>query len=406
MAGMFFGWRVVAAAFAVAVFAYGNAVYGPGVWLHTLTAGRGWSVAFVSACVTLHFLASAGVTFRLPALHARLGVVATTRLGVVAMACGCASWAFAVAPWQLPLSALLTGAAFGTMAGAAINAMVSPWFDRRRPAALAMAMNGTTVGGLVLVPIWTALIGALGFGPAALLIGGAGLVLLWPLAGHYFGRRPAELGLYPDGAPIPPPPRPPAGPAGPLWPQPRFRSLALAFGAGTAAQVGLFSHLFSMAAPALGPPGASWMVAAVAVCALLGRTATGWLLKPDADRRRAAAWTFLVQASGSLALLLSVAGLAPAAPLLLAGCVLFGIGVGNMLFLPPVAAQAEWPPEQVSAVVAAMLAAMLLGGAFAPGAFGLLRDGLGDWAAAGAALALQLTAALLVRDTAGARPAT
>ena len=39
MAGMFFGWRVVAAAFAVAVFAYGNAVYGPGVWLHALTAG-------------------------------------------------------------------------------------------------------------------------------------------------------------------------------------------------------------------------------------------------------------------------------------------------------------------------------------------------------------------------------
>ena len=161
-----------------------------------------------------------------------------------------------------------------------------------------------------------------------------------------------------------------------------------------------------MAAPALGPPGASWMVAAVAVCALLGRTATGWLLKPDADRRRAAAWTFLLQAGGSLALLLSVAGLGPAAPLLLAGCVLFGIGVGNMLFLPPVAAQAEWPPEQVPAVVAAMLAAMLLGGAFAPGAFGLLRDGLGDWAAAGAALALQLTAALLVRGTTSAKPAT
>jgi len=107
--------------------------------------------------------------------------------------------------------------------------------------------------------------------------------------------------------------------------------------------------------------------------------------------------TFLVQAGGSLALVLSVAGLAPAASLLVAGCVLFGVGVGNMLFLPPVAAQAEWPPEQVPAVVAAMLAAMLLAGAFAPGGFGLLRDGLGDWAAAGAALALQLTAALLVR---------
>ena len=67
-------------------------------------------------------------------------------------------------------------------------------------------------------------------------------------------------------------------------------------------------------------------------------------------------------------------------------------------------AQAEWPPEQVPAVVAAMLAAMLLAGAFGPGAFGLLRDGFGDWAAVGAALALQFTAALLVRGTASVQP--
>jgi MFS family permease len=147
------------------------------------------------------------------------------------------------------------------------------------------------------------------------------------------------------------------------------------------------------------------VVAAAAICALLGRTATGWLLKPDTDRRRAAVWTFLVQASGSLALLLSVAGWTPAA-LLLAGCGLFGIGIGNMLFLPPVAVQAEWPPEQVAAVVAALAATMLFGGAFAPGAFGLLRDGFGDWAPAGAALALQVTAAFLVQRTASAKRAT
>jgi hypothetical protein len=74
MAGTFFGWRVVAVAFAVAVFSYGNAVYGPGVWLHALARERGWSLAFVSACTTLHFLASAAVAARLPALHARLGL--------------------------------------------------------------------------------------------------------------------------------------------------------------------------------------------------------------------------------------------------------------------------------------------------------------------------------------------
>ena len=338
MAGIFFGWRVVAAAFAIAVFAYGNAVYGPGVWLHALTRERGWSVAFISACVTLHFLASAAVVSRLPALHARLGLAAATRLGLAVWAGGCAGWALAAAPWQLPPAALLTGAAYGMMSGAAINAMVSPWFDRRRPAALAMAYNGASVGGVVFVPLWAALIGSLGFGPAMLLVGGAGLVLLWPVVGRYLGRRPADLGLYPDGASTPPAPRPPAGAAGPLWPQARFRSLALAFGTGTAAQIGLFSQLFSLVAPALGPQGGGWALGAASACAVLGRTAVGWLLRPETDRRRAAALNFLVQAGGSLALLLSAS--ATSAPLLLVlACVLFGLGVGNMLSLPPMVAQ-------------------------------------------------------------------
>ncbi|WP_207541018.1 hypothetical protein [Sabulicella rubraurantiaca] len=95
MAGTFFGWRVVAVSFAVAFLSYGCAVYGPGVWLHALVLERGWSVAFVSACITLHFLAGAAVASRLPALHTRLGVATTTRLGLVVLAAGCAGWASA-----------------------------------------------------------------------------------------------------------------------------------------------------------------------------------------------------------------------------------------------------------------------------------------------------------------------
>jgi cyanate permease len=139
---------------------------------------------------------------------------------------------------------------------------------------------------------------------------------------------------------------------------------------------------------------------------VLGRTAVGWLLKPDTDRRRVAALNFLIQAGGSLALLLSAAGAAPAPPVLVMGCVLFGLGVGNMLSLPPMVVQVEWPPEQVAAAVAAIGGTMLLAGAFAPAIFGLLRDGFGDWAAVGTALTLQLTAALLVQGTAGARPSS
>ncbi|MBR0680517.1 MFS transporter [Roseomonas eburnea] len=393
MTGGFFGWRVVGAAFGLAVFAWGIGFYGPGVWLHALTTGRGWSVAIVSAAITLHFLASAAIVARLPALHARFGPVVVTRAGIVAAAAGAAGWACAPTPWLLLPPALLTAAGWAFTSGAAINALIAPWFDRRRPAALAMAYNGASVGGILVIPLWAALIGWLGFATAALTIGLAGIAVLWPVAGRYFRPDPARLGLHPDGAAAPPAPRPVARPAGPLWSQPAFRSLSLAFALGLVAQMGLLSQLFSLLAPELGAQGAGWALSLATACAVLGRTAVGWLLPPGADRRRAAVLNFLVQAAGSL-VLLAAGG---SAPFLLLACVLFGLGIGNLLSLPPLIAQAEWPPEELAAVVALITAVNQAFYAFAPALFGLLRDLAGDWTVGAAALALQFAAALILR---------
>ena len=52
---------------------------------------------------------------------------------------------------------------------AALNAIVSPWFVRSRPAALAMAYNGGSIGGVIFSPLWVAAIGVLGFPLAAAL---------------------------------------------------------------------------------------------------------------------------------------------------------------------------------------------------------------------------------------------
>ena len=57
------------------------------------------------------------------------------------------------------------------MSAAALNAIVSPWFVRSRPAALAMAYNGGSIGGVIFSPLWVAAIGALGFPLAAAAIG-------------------------------------------------------------------------------------------------------------------------------------------------------------------------------------------------------------------------------------------
>lgn len=121
----FFGWRVVAAAFTVAVFGWGVVFYGPSVFLNALHVGRGWPVSVISSAITCHFLLSAIIVARLPALHRRFGLAAVTRAGAVAAALGMLCWALSFEPWQLFPAALVSGAGWAVTSAAAINAMVA-----------------------------------------------------------------------------------------------------------------------------------------------------------------------------------------------------------------------------------------------------------------------------------------
>ena len=61
-------------------------------------------------------------------------------------------------------------------------------------------------------------------------------------------------------------------------------------------------------------------------------------------------------------------------PLLIAGVVLFGAGIGNATSLPPLIAQAEFVKSDVARVVALIVAIAQGAYAFAPAAFGLVRE--------------------------------
>jgi MFS family permease len=388
----FFGWQVVGAAFVLAVLTWGINFYGPSVYLHALHAREGWPLSLISAAITLHFLASAAIVAWLPALFARFGAATVTRAGMAAAALGVVGWGNAAEPWHLVPAALLTATGWSLTSGAAINALVSPWFDRRRPAALAMAYNGASAGGIVFSPLWAALIAAWGFGPASLAVAAMALLVAWPMAGRWFKPTPERMGLHPDGARTPPSPRPAPPPTGPLWRQPAFRSLSLSFAIGLTAQMGLLTVLFSMMTPSLGEKGAGLAMSAATACAVIGRTAVGALLPEHADRRVAGMLNFLLQAVGSTAL----AAAGGNAALLLAGAVLFGLGIGNLLSLPPLIAQRDWPPAEVARVVAMVTAVNQAFYAFGPALFGAALERFGPWAPPAAAAVLQVAAAAVL----------
>jgi hypothetical protein len=389
----FFGWKVVGAAFVVAGFGWGVGFYGPPVFLHALEAGRGWPVWVASAAVTGHFLVGALMVTRLARLHARFGVVAVTRAGAVAAALGLIGWGFASEPWQLTLAMLFSGAGWAATGAAALNAFVAPWFVRRRPVALGAAYNGASLGGVVFSPLWVALIGWLGFGPAGALVGAVMVAVLWWLSARYLGRRPAELGQAPDGdAPDASraAPRPAAGLGANPWRERRFATLAAGNALGLFAQIGLLAHLVALLAPVLGAQGAGFAAGLATACALAGRTVTGWLLRPGVDRRLALALNGLAQAVGVVVL-----ALAGTPWLALLGVALFGLGLGNATSLAPLVAQQDFAESDVPRVVGLLVASGQAAYAFAPLAMGLLR-GVDAWALFGVVVACQAAGAMVV----------
>jgi hypothetical protein len=163
---------------------------------------------------------------------------------------------------------------------------------------------------------------------------------------------------------------------------------------GLFAQIGMLAHLFSLLVPALGAQLAGVAAGAATASAILGRTLFAWLMPIGADRRLFACASHFVQIVGSLAFFLAAGD---NIPLLLTGVVLFGFGIGNATSLPPLIAQVEFVTENVPRVVPMIVAIGQGTYAFAPAAFGLIRElaPLASTAHAGSAPYLFLAAAAI-----------
>lgn len=375
---MFFGWKVVATAFAVAVFGWAFGFYIPSVLLHLLNERHGWSLSLISAAMSWHYLLSAALIVFSAEIHHRFGLWRVTTVGAALLALGAVGWASADEAWQLFVAAIPSGAGWAATSAAAVNAMVMPWFRAKRAAALSLAFNGASVGGVVMVPLFIWLEQAIGLIPAMALLGGVGAAVIGGLAIAYLRPTPESLGVLPDGAVAPVGASPPdvAGaplPRSRLLRDPRFVTLTFGFALGLFAQVGLISHLVTLLAASVVTATAGLMVSAMTIMAVIGRTVLGFTIG-GADPRLLTAANLLLQVVG-VALLASFTH--PA--MLLAGCILFGLGVGNLVSLLPLVVHAEFEPVDASRVVALATAVNQATFSFAPGLLGFLRDAGGDY---------------------------
>ncbi len=393
----FYGWRVVVAAFTVAVFGWGTGFYGPPVYLEVVRQSRGWPIGLISGAMTLHFLVGLALIPNLPTLYRRFGLPIVTVVGGVAMAIGLLGWALANAPWQLYVAALLSGTGWSVLGAVAVNAIVSPWFAAKRSLALGVAFNGGSVGGVIFSPLWVALIDKIGFPAAALVVSVAMLATLGALAGLVLTRTPESLNQAPDGELLLPSSFVVDTSAETIARTPRlnlfhdraFLTLCIGMTLALFAQTGLVAQLVSVLTPALGRQGAGLAAGASGIAAVVGRLAVGWRATGTSNWRAIASYSLVAQALGGGVLLLSHGN---SSTLLVLGVVLFGLGVGNAISVPPVIANFEFSGKDAARAVALIVAISQGAYAIAPTVFGLFRQFWSDETIFVTAIIIQLAA--------------
>jgi len=107
--------------------------------------------------------------------------------------------------WQLYLYEFIVGLGFAGCGMVAATTMIANWFERRRGFALGLAGIGVGAGGFIMAPITgSILIPNLGWQTSFVVLGIIAVVLTVPITLIFAKRRPADIGLHPDGATAPP----------------------------------------------------------------------------------------------------------------------------------------------------------------------------------------------------------
>ncbi len=198
---VFYGWFVVAGAFAVTFLGFGSA-YTFSAFVESLQRDFGASRGSVSLVFSLAGFLYFGLGILSGPLADRFGSRRLAVAGMILVGLGLAAASAA-------RSLLEVYAAYGLGVGLGVGCAYVPaigavqrWFVRRRGFASGLAVSGIGVGTLMMPPLASFLIGTLGWRGAYLALGafaaaaGGGLALL-------IENDPRDRGLGPDGDPPP-----------------------------------------------------------------------------------------------------------------------------------------------------------------------------------------------------------
>ena len=175
---------------------------GVGVWIKALELQFGWSRTQLTGAFSMAQLEGSIIGPLMGYLIDRLGPRRMVFIGLVITGLGFLlfSRTNSIFIFYLSYGMIMLGTAASTWLP--YMSVVNRWFVRKRGVAMAIAGEGSPLGGLVLLPIlaWAVTPGSHGWSVTAQWIGVVFLCVAWPMA-RLIRVRPEDHGLLPDGDP-------------------------------------------------------------------------------------------------------------------------------------------------------------------------------------------------------------
>jgi sugar phosphate permease len=378
--GFFYGWVVVVVT-AIVVLITAGVRSAPGAFLLTMTGEPGWSTASVS------FAAAAGLVvfgFAGPLsgwLMGRIGVKNVVLLSLALTGVALLATSLVREIWQLALLfGLLSGLGTGLVASVLGPTVATRWFVKDRGLVVGIFGGSTSAGQLLFFPFLTALSVTVGWRVGAVVLGLLALVLLVPVF-IWLRNDPADVGLRPRGAtegPIAHVRPPDRGVMGRAVRTSDFWFLAGTFFICGATSNGLVGQHFIPHAVDHGftPVAASTALAVMGVFNFVGTIASGWLTDRVDPRR------LLLVYYGFRGVSLLFLPFVHDTMTIAAFAVLFGLDY--IATVPPTVALVadRFGQHNVGVVYGWVFASHMVGAAVAAWVAGIVRESVGDYAAA------------------------
>ncbi len=332
---MFHGWWIVTTVFTVQLFMVGFASYGLPLLLVPVEDEFDCGMEKLSHAMIGMTALGMVLPLIVGPLVDRWSARGLMLIGVGALICGLLglAWAPDEIAFGIAMSTLIAAAM--TLLGPIVgSAVVSRWFTATRGRALGIAAMGTSIGGMVMAPLFGLGFETIGWRDSVRLMALAVAIFVLPLLIFALRNHPRDLGLEPEsparGASA-------AGPAaGPeadgllstseILRQPAFWVVSLCLAIFLGAYSGMLFSVPKFAAD-LGADSLarSKLTVALTVSGLIGKLAFGWA----ADRLslKLGLWTAIGLTVGSVSMMASE----PEFPVLLASAVVMGLAAGGIL---------------------------------------------------------------------------